>query len=233
MAISGTYLSLQTQIIDELGDRSDLLPSLRTASTNSPVKRAIQSAIAKWEREPFYFLEKWTSPATIITTIAGQSRYGASDLAELATDPYIYHLRITIGDTRTILTKRTWLEIDAMESSATARGQPTDWAYFGKEIRLYPTPDGVYTVQGARIAILTTLSADADTNVWLTDAWDLIKAEAKMILGRDILRDPVLVADMQKAIYGDPAIPRDRGYLGVLKAETTRRAKSRIRPTYF
>jgi len=35
------------------------------------------------------------------------------------------------------------------------------------------------------------------------------------------------------AIYGDPSNPRDTGYLGALKAESARRAKSKIRPTDF
>jgi len=51
MTISATYLQLQRQIADELGDRTDLLTPLSdSGETLSPIQNAVQSAIAKWER---------------------------------------------------------------------------------------------------------------------------------------------------------------------------------------
>ena len=76
--------------------------------------------------------------------------------------------------------------------------------------------------------------------MWTQDAVDLIRSEAKLILAREVLHDDDLATRMELAIYGRSsaggmwgAVPGQRGYLYALKAETTRRARSRIRPTYF
>lgn len=232
MAISGTYGGMQRQIIDELGDRSELLASM-FASLNSPIKQAIQSAIAKWEREPFYFNEFLNTATPMFTTVAGQELYTTADATVIATAPNIWTLHALIAANRWPLEKRSieWMEENSVNPAG--RGQPTDWAYFAKTIRLYPIPDGAYPIRAARIDILAALSADTDTNVWMTDGYDLVKSEAKLTLGRNFLHDEALVNAMTAAIYGNPMNPRERGYLAALKAETTRRARSKIRPTSF
>ena len=228
MALSYTYLQLQTQIIDELGDRSDLLaPLLTAAAASSPIKRAIQSAIAKWERERFYFNEAYNSATPLFTTVSGQELYTSSDAAGIATAPEIDELRALISGTRVVLTKRGWSYLEDMSSNPSARGQPSEWAYFAQTIRLYPIPDGAYQIAAMRTQRLTALSADADTNVWTQDGADLIRCEAIAQLGHGILKDPALAATAEKQIYGP------YGHLRMLKAETARRAKSRIRPTTF
>lgn len=231
MAISSTYGAMQRQIIDELGDRSDLLAS-RFASANSPIKQAIQSAIAKWERENFYFNETYTVP--LFTTVASQEFYDTDDAADIATSPDIYSLHALISSNRYPLTRRSWDYIEEFSISPTSTGQPQDWAYYGLQIRLYPIPDGAYPIRASSTIRPSALSADADTNVWMQDAYDLIRCEAKRILAADVVNDPELAAKMQAEIYGSPMNPRDRGYLGALKAETFRRGRSgRVTPTQF
>lgn len=227
MAISATYIQLQIRIADEIGDRTDLLAPLLSASANSPIKRAIQSAIAKWERERFYFNEVYNSATPLFTTVSGQELYTTSDAAGIATAPDIDELRATISGSRQVLTKRSWGYLEEMSSNPSARGQPSEWAYFGQQIRLYPIPDGAYPIAASRVQRLAALSADADTNVWTQDGFDLIRCEAIANLGRGILRDPELAAQAEAQIYSP------RGYLYELKAETARRAKSGIKPTQF
>src|ERR1051325_6578672 len=107
MAISATYLQLQQAIADEIGDRTDLLSPLSDSGlTLSPIKNAIQSAIAKWEREPFYFAEAYTT--TLFTTVASQEFYTTSDAAAIAPTPDIEGLHITISGNRFRLNPRTW-----------------------------------------------------------------------------------------------------------------------------
>lgn len=226
MALSYTYLQLQTQIIDELGDRADLLaPLLTAASASSPIKRAIQSAIAKWEREPFYFNEIIST--TLFTTVAGQELYSILDAAAIASSPQIFSLNATISGSRRTLERRSWEWMEETSTNPTARGQPTDWAYAGQQIWLYPIPDAAYVVRAFRNFRPANLSADADTAVWTAEAFDLIRCEAILHLARGILKDPALAAQAEAQIYGP------RGYLYMLKAESTRRAKSRIRPSQF
>ncbi len=232
MAISATYIVLQKQIADELGDRIDLLTPLGdSALTLSPIQNAIASAISKWEREKFYFNEAYTVPW--FTTVAGQELYTSADAASIATTPEVDDLHILISANRYAMKKRSWQYLEDMSINPANRGQPFDWAYFAEEIRLYPIPDAAYQVRASRVTRTTALAADSDSNVWTQDGYDLIRSEAKLILAQEVIHDDALATRMKLAIYGDPAVPQIRGYLSALRGETTRRAKSRIRPTPF
>lgn len=227
-----TYREMQLVIADELGNRTDLLSPLSDSSlTTSPIKYAIQSAITKWEREPFEFNEAYSQP--LFTTVASQEFYTISDATAIDSMPQVYVLHALINSIRYPLEKRSWEWMEEVSGNPTAIGQPTDWAYFARNLRLYPIPDGAYPIRASRITKVTGLSADADTNIWTSTAYDLIRSEAKLILAQEVLYDEGIAASMKKAIYGDPAIPRDRGYLGALKGEMTRRARSRIKATQF
>lgn len=226
MAISATYLQLQQSIADELGNRTDLLSPLSDSGlTDSPIKKAIQSAIAKWERENFYFNESYDSP--LFTTVAGQEFYTTADAAGIVSSPNIASLHILISATRMPLYLRPWEYLEGLSISPASRGQPQDWAYFGQQLRLYPIPDGAYPVRASRTTRIAALSADGDTNVWTTDAYDLIRSEAKLILAGEVLHDDDMASRMVAAIHGP------QGYLYSLKAETARRGLSRIKPTQF
>lgn len=232
MPVTADYGTMQRAIADELGDNVDLLDELSdTGLASSPIKRAIQSAIAKWEREPFYFNEEYTQP--LFTTVSGREFYTSSDATTIASSPNIWRMHALIGGNRYTLTLRSWDYLENMSPNPDLRGQPAEWAYFGNQVRLYPIPDAAYPVRATRTTRIDVLSADTDSNVWTTDAYDLIRCEAKLILARDVLHDPQIKEECEEAIYGNPMRPRDRGYLGALMAETARRARSGIKPTQF
>ena len=233
MAISLTYIDLQRQIADELGDRTDLLTALSDSNLSlSPVQNAIQSAVSKWEREPFYFNDKYDTAA--FNTVAQQETYSSSDFAAISTLPEIDEVRITVSPNRYTLNKRTWEYLEDIAVSSTSYGLPIDWAYYAEKIRFYPIPDAAYSVTLMRLQRFTALSANTDANVWTQDAYDLIRSEAKLILAREVINDPAMAQAMVRAIYGDPEVPGSRGYLGALRAETSRReGRGRIRPTSF
>lgn len=223
MAISTTYLLLQSQIADELGGRTDLLSVLSGSGlTLSPIKNAIQSAIAKWEREPFYFNEDYDT--SFFSTANGTEVYTSVTSTKISTLLNIYRLRVTISSTRYPLVRRTWAYLDDNALSTTAAA-PTDYAYFAQQIRLYPVPDNTYVVGAAYMKRLAALSADGDTNAWTGDGFDLIRSEAKRILAREVLHDEEMAHRMSLAIHGDPQVPGDRGYLGILRDESARRGR--------
>jgi hypothetical protein len=226
MAVSYTYQQLQQTIAMELGDKTQLLPS--ATGIWSPIKNSIQSAIAKWEREPFYFNEVYT--ASFFSTVNAQEFYTSSDAATIATTVAIKRLHVTISSGRYSLIQRDWDFLEDIGVSATV-GKPTDFAYFAQQIRLYPIPDGAYVVSLSGTKRLTALSADADTNGWTQDGFDLIKAEAKLSLASEYLHDPGLAAAMVAAIYGAPAaegMPPSEGILAMLRKETALRSKTGI-----
>ena len=68
-------------------------------------------------------------------------------------------------------------------------GVPTHWAANEETIQLWPIPDAAYT-----LFVYGTADIDApaagEANIWTTQAYDLILAEAKAILCGGPLRDP-------------------------------------------
>lgn len=240
MAINSTYGMMQAQIADELGDRQDLLVPLTDSSeSTSPIQNAIQSAIAKWERERFYFNDfllttPLSAPIYAFQTVIGQEYYGKADYAPLVTLATIKKLWLLVTSQRYTCNPRTSGYLDDISVNQSSLSRPIDYAYSALQLRFYPIPDGAYPVGIEGTQRLSALVNSADTNAWMQDAYDLIRCEAKVILARDTLHDAEEEANAMKAIYGDPSDPRDRGYLYALKSENVGRlARGRIRPSYF
>ena len=240
MSISGNYIQLQQQVADELGDRTDLLTPLGDSGLLlSPVQNAIQSAISKWEREPFYFVESYqtlfNTNGNVPAGFNGQEFYTVADGAGIATASRIVKLRVLVNGQRYTLTPRTWqyLEDTSVNPQVTS-SYPSDWSYFAETIRLYPIPSQPLPVQASYDARQGPLVESGDSNVWTQDGWDLIRSEAKLILAREVLHDQGIVTECLAAIYGTPGVRGERGYLYALKAESTRRGgRGKIRPTHF
>jgi len=233
MAISATYRQLQLAIADELLDRGDLLSPLSDSGlATSPIQNAIQSAIAKWEREPFYFNEIYSQSE--FTTVPFQEYYTATDDPNFALFTNILQARVLINSNRYILLPRTWQYIETISVNPNVSSTfPGDFAYFGGTFRLYPIPNAALPITIAGYKRQTPLALDGDTNAWTTEGYDLIRSEAKLILAREVLFDDDLIGRMEMAIYGNPANPQERGYLAALQAETARRAPGRIMPSKF
>lgn len=227
-----TYLELQQAIADELGDRQDLMrPLTDSGLTLSPIKNAIQSAINLWEFEPFWFNEAYESD--IFNTVKGQEFYTSTDWSILATAPSVLRIHVLISSNRYPIKPRTWGYLEDTSVNPTVTGQPIDYAWLAGKLRLYPIPDGVYPLTFSLNELLSDLSADGDSNAWTTYGYDLIRSQAKLILAREVLYDDEIAQRMEIAIYGNPSVLKERGYLYTLKGRTTRRARSRIQPSYF
>ena len=114
--MASDYITLQTRIIDELGQRTDLA---------SQVKLAIQTAIKKWERQRFYFNEAIYQNA--FNTVAGQEYYTSSDWAAIATMAKIDVLTAYYFGRRYDLIPRTWEFIQDIAVNPSWAGLPTDF----------------------------------------------------------------------------------------------------------
>lgn len=185
---------MQSRIADELGGRTDLLVS-SPGMTLSPIQLAIQDAVSFWENERFYFNEYRTAGA--FSTVIGQEFYTASDWADIATIQHIDKLSILISGNRYFMTPRTeqWMEDISINPSWS--GQPVSYAYYNYQLRFYPIPNGVYPVNVLGTKLFTQLSANSDTNVWTTDAEQLIRLTAKQYLYRDTILDDNKAASME------------------------------------
>jgi len=184
---------LKTTIADEIV-RDDL---------SSQIGRAITTAISLWASRRFVFNEKRYA----LTTVASQEYYPMSSLTNtdgsaIATGETLIEIdsfTLTYGNEPYTLDDRTqqWLD---REQSATFTGQPNSYGIFADQIRLSPIPAGAYPCVISGLAELGALSSDADSNAWMTNGEALIRAQAKILLYRDIVRDMEGVALAKDAL---------------------------------
>ena len=192
-----TLATLRTRIADELV-RDDL---------SSQIATSVQDAIRHWEGERLHFNEKRFT----ILTVAGTEYYdllaptllsatgGAVETGETVLELDSITATLTGGETPYPLTQRT-LEWFDHHQSASYRGDPDSFMIFGDQLRLWPVPARETTLTLYALARLKTLSADADTNGWMTEGEPLIRHQAKLFIYRDIVRDPDGAALAQSAI---------------------------------
>ncbi len=206
-----TYGTMQDRIADELA-RSDL---------TTQIQRSFQSAMKHYERQGFYVNESTFT----FSTVAGQEYYGSSDASQIPLMAEVLTVRITVNGSTYTLTERDFQYLESVQTNANYTGDPTDFVYFGKQIRLYPIPYAVRTVQVAGTVRFDSLSATADTNAWMTDAEELIRCRAKYDLFTHVIRNADSAMLMKAA---------EREALEDLRGETVSRVSSgKLRPTAF
>lgn len=190
----GTYSQLQYRIADELGGRTELL-SPSTGEVLSPIQLAILDAISSNEDDRFYFNEYRTASA--FSTVVGQEFYTSADWADIETIQHIDKLSILISQNRYWMYPRTEQYMEDISMNTSWQGQPVDYSYYNFRLRFYPIPDGVYPVNVLGTKKFAALSDASDTNVWTTEAEQLIRLKAKQYLYRDTILDAEKAAMME------------------------------------
>jgi hypothetical protein len=169
-----TYGDLKTRIAAEM-IRDDLSAGEENAVQ---LANAILSAVRHYRVRDWWFLT--TSVTT--PTVASQNYITRPTGIEIVQ-------RVSIPSLNLELCKEDITCIEAYDEPTAQTGQPESYAEFGAQLRLWPTPNAVYTMKITGTAALNELSVDADTNAWTNTAQDLICAAAKARLYR-FFRDP-------------------------------------------
>ena len=182
----GTLSDLQARIAREL-HRDDIA---------TDIAAAIQSAIDYYASERFYFNEKrWA-----ITTIAGEKYYGTSTASPGTLPSDILEIdSITVTANARIyqLDKISYNEMDATDAGTTPlAGYPRLWAWYGGQLRLYPTPNDAYVITISGQYKLPELVNPTDTNSWTTEAEELIRCHAKREVAAHVTYDDQTAARM-------------------------------------
>jgi hypothetical protein len=207
-----TFSDIKEAIADDIDDT--------TGEYAAQISTAVLAAIRYCERRTYYFNE--TRDVTF-PTVQGQEWYAAADNANIPTLVHIVDAwsEDSNGD-RDPLRRMTPQDMELLSDNSASIGEPYAFTYFGQRIRIYPIPgDTIYTI---RLQLgpyrLTTLSADSDTNAWLSEAYDMVKARAKYILAKDTLKDAVIAAealndfnDQDMALASETTSRNARGYV--------------------
>ena len=200
-----TFAQIQDRINLDYLNRSDLV---------NETKRSILSAIRYYEKKRWWFNET----ATALTTSAGQT-YVTFPTNFLILDD----LQITLNSADYSLSRRN---IDFIREANTTRtqGQPTDFAIYQNRIELFPIPGSAYSLPIHYIKSLTALSADTDTNAWLSVAEDCIVYRATMLMLLGAMGTP------EKAL---PFAQLEAQSYKQLVSENEQRMNLRLHPTTF
>jgi hypothetical protein len=221
-----TFDELKSEVAADLSRAVDYTSN---AVFTSQVQNAVLDAIDIHSVERFWFNETrgatfstvdGTSDYTVTSAIAGTST-DSTTIADFITIDYVQ-----FAQSATSKYMLDWVDGAEMEDllESGSEGQPTCYAYYDKQFRLYPIPDGVYTVRVAGHFLMEALSEDDDTNAWTTTARNLVRATArKFLYGR-------VTKDYTKAQVGELDEIRE---LERHRAETCRRkASGIIRPNF-
>ncbi|MDB5699719.1 MAG: hypothetical protein JWN69_2523 [Alphaproteobacteria bacterium] len=115
----------------------------------------------------------------------------------------------------------TAADLSAIEYRTEA-GLPSSWAENEGAIQLWPIPDATYALGVYGLASAGIPASDGTSNIWTTEALDLICARAKFMLYRDVWRDMEAV-QLSASAEGEA--------LSRLRKETRRRGASSLRST--
>jgi hypothetical protein len=213
-----TILSdLTADIADDVDDT--------TGEYGDAILKAVQGAQRDCERSTYYFNE--TRDVTFVT-VSGQEWYGAADNANI---PTLVRIQAAFSEDasgqRSEIRRETAEELELLSDNSASSGEPYCWTYFNQQIRLYPVPGAtVYTI---RLQLgpyrLIVLSEPDDTNAWLAEAYDLLKARAKYRLWKNTLKEPGLAAEALNDW-------KDQDLL-LAQETSSRKSTGRIRATCF
>jgi hypothetical protein len=183
-----TQTIMKARIADELA-RTDL---------TSQIAYSIADAIAAYEDERFHFAE---SRATTVSTVDAQEFYDSDDAAAIANILAIDYVALYVGDVPRMLAYERPEDMEALSVNGTQEGTPWAYTWYGNQLRLYPVPDGVYTVRiGCAIKVAAPASDGEASNPWMTYAERLIRSRAKLELALHVLKDQELAATMTDAV---------------------------------
>jgi hypothetical protein len=145
------YATFKTRIADHL-NRTDL---------TSQIPNFVTLAIKRLEKEKLYFQQEFATVATVASTA----------YASLPTD-FLQDIRDGLIDSNgTPITKANWKTVMA-DQAAGNTGEPKYYCVMKGRIYFMSIPDAIYSYRFLYYKSLTALSLDADTNDWLSTAWD-------------------------------------------------------------
>ena len=159
--------------------RNRILSDLNRTDLTATVETEIRTAIAFYEKRPFWFLEGRSEALTEV----GQ------EFMELPEDfRAIDSLKMTSNGYTWVLNYRTNDILDQWAFSATT-GQPTDFSIYDQQIRYYPIPGAQYQVEMAYYRQEADLQGESDSNAWTDEGESLIRARVCWNIFARKLRD--------------------------------------------
>jgi len=196
-----TMQTMVTRIANEIRR-----PNLATpADMTSQIVLAILDAIDIWQKDRFRINDIDPSVTPSFNTVQGQWVYTFADNPNIQTVYVIDALNVYVGSTAEPLTRRTPEEIYLLNQQNQQSGQPTDYAYVGNKIIMYPIPSQawqMFILGHVQIAAPATLLED--NNPWMNWAEQLIRYQAKYQIAVNITRNKEMAQQFSPDPDGGP-----------------------------
>lgn len=201
--------TMKTRIADELA-RADL---------TSQIADAITSAVAHYDTGSWWFNE--TSGTFSVSS--GTDEYTSSTATFLTSLIREDGVTATVNGDREPMRRISWAEMVTKRWDATPSGSPLQYAIYQQRFYVYPVPNATYTITVWYQGIIGVPGADGSSNAWTNEGEALIRARAKYLLFRDVIRDPaeasVQAAAEAEALRALRAMNRARQATGFVDAE--------------
>lgn len=181
MATLGT---MKTRIANELA-RTDL---------TAEIADAIASAIAYHDTGAWWFNET----SATFNTSSGTDEYPAATATFMSSLISPDAVTATVSGQKEPLRQISWQEMVAKRWDSTPAGPPTQYAMYQQKFYVYPVPDATYTVTVYFAGLLGAPSSDGVANAWTTEAEELTRTRAKIILFEDVIREAESSVDISR-----------------------------------
>jgi len=200
-----TYLDVQNRVATDFLNRTDLTPQ---------IKNGIKATIRTHQRQRFWFLETATALACVVSveTIALPANFFK-----------MQELDITQSSADIKLVPTDFDEIRLLNTTS-FKGLPFKYCLYGGNIHVASVPDSAYAMPCYYLKTLPALSADADTNKWLSAAEDLVVYGAAKHVWLNTLRNVSAAANCAQL---------EQQMIKELQREETNRGINRIKATRF
>lgn len=182
-----TRADLRTRILRDL-ERDE-------ADWADDINDSIDDAIRNYQPKRFYFNESRT---LTFNTVAGTDLYSYNTPVSTGTiGAEFYRVDETLireGGKNTMVLHRVqydWLE--GLADDNVGQGMPYNYAYIDRGIRIYPRPNKVYQIRIlGHIKIPGPVDDVENDNVWMNEAFQLVRAGAKLSFAINIVEDEAL-----------------------------------------
>jgi len=170
----------------------DLDKNLEDAPYAAMIADGITKAIRYYQNTRFYFNE---SRDETFQTVANQKIYSSSDDVAIPRFIAVDQVILIDGAEPAELCQINPKEWEMLTASGTSVGRPESWCYFNQSIGFYPIPSAAYTIRVIGQFMKAGPSSDADAgNVWMTEAFELLRARVCVQLAQRRLKSPEVAA---------------------------------------
>ena len=175
--------TLKAQIASDM-ERTLADDAMNDETWDDVIGRFLNDSIRLLKSRPWWFLQGPTTGSyTSVTTL------GNSYVSEYTGLIDLYSLRITIAGQLQELPEVSFTRMEANYDGNSTNGQPIEYTRFAGRVRLWPPPNDAYTLTWSGTFDQSTLTLDADTNDWCVEGSVVLKAQTKVKLYRDYIKD--------------------------------------------